>query len=204
MNRGINFVYERRKKLTQSQVKDRQFFRWSLIALGVVGGLLLIAIGLRLFFVFKLKAVTDAQTMARRAIQNQESIEKEFTLFAHKLKELSTLFGKRKNKQDALIYFSELFGDTAVVSGIDYSSSEEDVLTFTILTNNVFFLDSAFQILADPSVTEVYPSIEKSSLRRSGDGTYRVNLTINLLGEKIKADTPAKTVESDTTQEASP
>lgn len=202
MNRGINFVYERRKRLTQSQVKDRQFFRWSLMALGAVGGVLLIVIGLRIFFVFRLKAVTDAQTVARRAIQNQESVEKEFTIFAHKLKELSTLFGKRKNKQDALIYFSELFGNVAVVSGIDYSSAEEDVLTFTIQTQNVFSLDSAFQILSQPQVTEAYPSIEKSSLRRGGDGGYRVNLTINLLGEKKPAPTPDAKAETDTTQEA--
>lgn len=188
MNRGINFVYERQKKLTQSQLLDRQYFRWASIGLLVTAGLFLIVFGVRLVFFFQLKGITDKQVTARAAIQSQEEVEKEYTIFAHKLKQLTVLYAKRKNKQDALVFFSDLFGSAAVVSGIDYSADESDVLAFTIQTKSVFALDQVFGILARPDVVEVYPSIKKSDMRRVDDGSYFLKLTLNLAQSAAASD----------------
>lgn len=184
MNRGINFIYERRKQLTQTQLKDQQYFRWSMIGLGVVVGVLLIIIGVRTFFVFEMRKVQDSQATTRQAIQNQEQVEKDYTIFAHKLKALTKLFGQRKLKQDALVFFGQVFGDAAVVKTIDYSSASTNALSFSIETASVFTLDRVFSILSQDQVTEVYPTIKKKLLNRGSDGAYELELTVTL--------TPAK------------
>lgn len=146
----------------------------------------LIVVGLRLFYVYRVKTVNDKQVEVKSVILSKESIEKEYIIFAQKLKKLSVLFGKRKNKQEALVFFSKVFGEDVIVSGIDYSSADEDVVTFTIKTPSVFVMEKVFDTLQSEEVTTAYPQISKSSMRRTQSGNYSVNLAVILTNEPAK------------------
>lgn len=186
MSKSINFVGDKRKKLTKVQAQDKKIMTIMIYILVGVFAVFLIVVGLRLFYVYRVKTVNDEQVEVKSAILSKESIEKEYIIFAQKLKKLSVLFGKRKNKQEALVFFSEIFGEDVIVSGIDYSSADEDVVTFTIKTPDVFVMEKVFDILQSEDVTNEYPQISKSSMRRAQSGNYTINLAVILTNEPAK------------------
>lgn len=180
MAKAINFVGERRKKLTEAQKKDRKILKIAVNVLVGIFAIFLIVVGIRFYFVFQVKSVKDAESQIRTRILANEPVERDYIIFAQKLKQLSVFFGKRKDKQEALTFFSKIFGDEVIVSGIDYSSADADTVSFTIKTPNVFVMERVFTTLVSEQVTSVYPNIKKSSLRRSATGNYTVDLSVIL------------------------
>lgn len=202
MAKAINFVGERRKKLTQSQKKDQKLLRISIYAVMVVFAIFLITVGARLFFVFQVKNIVENETQIRNRILDNEPVERDYIIFANKLKKLSVFFGRRKDKQEALEFFSQVFGDEVIVSGIDYSSAKEDVVSFTIKAPNVFIMQRVFEILREDQVVSVYPNIEKSSMRRSATGNYTVDLAVVLVANAQTTSVPLDTLPENTTPES--
>jgi hypothetical protein len=188
MSRTINFVRERQRNLTRMEQQDRVSFRWACIVLAAVVGIVVMAVGVRLFFLYKLQAVTDEQKNLRQAIVAQEEVEKSFTVFAFKLKTLTDLFGKRKEKQETLEYFSTLFDQDVVIRQLSYSSTSEE-LSFTLESKSVFVLEHVMEVMQSDEIKQRYPTIKKESLTRSSDGSYGMFVSI-LLGER-KIDAPA-------------
>lgn len=180
MSKSINFVGDRRKRLTKIQKQDKKIMSIMINVLVGVFIIFLIVMGLRLFYVFRLKSLNDQQQDIRNVILTHQSVEKDYVIFAQKLKKLSVFFGKRKDKQEALIFFSDVFGDDVIVSGIDYSSSEEDVVSFVIKAPNIFVMEKVFDTLENPSVTTTYPNISRSNMQRSPTGNYTVSLAVVL------------------------
>lgn len=183
MPRIINFVNDRRKVLSEVEEKDKKKLK---IAGGVASFLvflLLIAFGLDYYFNFEINKLTAEQNRVRSAIMSQAQIEQEYSIFANKLQKLAVFFGRRKDKQEALVFFSDVFGQDVVVSGIDYSSADEDLVSFTIQSKNIFAMENAFKILEDPEILKKYQKISKSSLSRNTTGAYSLDLVI-VLGQK--------------------
>lgn len=187
MAKTINFVAERRKRLTESQKKDKKIMRTMINVLVVVFAIFLIIIGARFYFVFRVSSIKDTQQDIRNRILSNEQVERDYILFAQKLKRLSVFFGRRKDKQEALVFFSEIFGDDVIVSGIDYSSADEDIVSFTIKAPNIFVMERVFNTLDEEQVTTVYPNITKSAMRRSATGNYTLDLAVVLTQEAISA-----------------
>jgi len=180
MSKLINFVGDRRKRLTKTQKQDENVMNIMTNVLVAIFIIFLIVLGLKIFYVFKVKSVKDEQKDVKSIILSHEGVEKEYIIFAQKLKKLSVFFGRRKDKQEALVFFSEVFGDDVIVSGIDYSSAEEDVVSFTIKAPNVFVMERVFNTLDSDKVTSKYPNISKSNMSRSSSGNYTVNLAVIL------------------------
>lgn len=180
MSQSINFVGDRRKRLNKTQKQDKKIMNIMINVLVGIFIIFLVVMGLRIFYVFRLKTVKDQQTDVRSVILTHEVVEKEYIIFAQKLKKLSVFFGKRKDKQEALIFFSEVFGKDVIVSGIDYSSADEDIVSFTIKAPNVFVMERVFKTLEDPKVSLNYPNISKSNMSRSASGNYTLNLAVVL------------------------
>lgn len=203
MAKAINFVGERRKKLTQAQKNDLKIMKISINVLVGIFAIFLIVIGARFYFLFQVKNIKDTQTEIRNRIISNEPIEKDYIIFANKLKTLSVFFGKRKDKQEALVFFSDIFGDDVIVSGIDFSSADEDIVSFVIKAPNVFVMERVFNTLQEERVTSVYPNIKKSNMRRSATGNYTVSLEVVLSGPAKVATTNAAVgnTETDTTLE---
>lgn len=198
MAKAINFVGERRKKLTQAQKNDLKIMKISINVLVGIFAIFLIVIGARFYFLFQVKNIKDTQTEIRNRIISNEPIEKDYIIFANKLKTLSVFFGKRKDKQEALVFFSDIFGDDVIVSGIDFSSADEDIVSFVIKAPNVFVMERVFNTLQEERVTSVYPNIKKSNMRRSATGNYTVSLEVVLSGPAKVATTNAAAGDTET------
>ena len=179
MPRDINFVRERQRQLTKQEIGDKKLFKVSLVAVSILGALCLVVIGIRLFLVFRYKQVSSQQETLRAQIVSREEIEKSFTIFSHKLKILTDLFGKRKEKQETLAYFSNLFGSDVIIGQLSYDSSIE-VLSFTLQAKSIFVMKDVFDIMNSVDMETRYPKLEKSSLGRGSDGTYSMNIMIGL------------------------
>ncbi|MBP9820213.1 hypothetical protein KBC79_05785 [Candidatus Woesebacteria bacterium] len=190
MPRNINFVRERQRRLTQLEIRDRIIFRWVLIIFTGILVAVTIAVGIRFFFVYRVNKATTEQQALRKTIGTKESVEKTFTIFSYKLKTLTELFGKRKEKQDALAYFSTLFGPDVIIRQLSYAE-EDETLYFTLEAKNVFVLDEVFTKMSSTEVKNKYPTIKKESLRRSGNGKYGMNVMIALGTPKIEASPEA-------------
>ncbi|MCB9813653.1 MAG: hypothetical protein H6772_04575 [Pseudomonadales bacterium] len=183
MSKSINFVGDRRKRLTKTQKQDKKIMGIMINVVIAIFAIFLIVLGLRVFYVFRVKSVKDEQISVKNIILSHESVEKEYIIFAQKLKKLAVFFGKRKDKQEALVFFSEVFGDEVIVSGIDYSSSDEDVVSFVIKAPNIFVMERVFTTIDSVDVASKYPNITKKNMRRSSTGNYTVDLTVILVAE---------------------
>lgn len=190
MARSINFVRDRQRNLSRLEIQDRIWFRWASITASVAVALVLIAVGTRLFFLYQLQQITDDQKRLRTAIASKQEIEKSFTIFSFKLKTLTDLFGKRKEKQETLEYFSDLFGKDVVISQLSYSSNSEE-LSFTLKGKNVFVMDMVMNTLNGPEVKAKYPKLQKKQLARGQDGAYSMGIAI-VLSEKKLAELEAE------------
>jgi type II secretory pathway component PulL len=194
MVRSINFVRDRQRNLSRLEVQDRLVFKWALLATGIVAALVLITIGVRVFFLYQLRQVTAEQKKLREAITAKEEVERSFTVFSYKLKALTDLFGKRKEKQETLEYFSNLFNQDVVISQLSYTADTEE-LGFTMRAKNIFVMEQVMNTLNSAAVKTKYPRMEKKSLGRGSDGAYSMSLIIPLAEkslEEIKAEAAAK------------
>lgn len=191
MARGINFVRDRQRKLSKLEVQDRKYLRMASIGLGAVVVLCVLVIIARFYFIYSYKQVVDEQTRLRDEIVAREEIERSFTVFSHKLKILTDLFGKRKEKQETLAYFSNLFGPDVIIRQLSYDASDE-ILSFSLQSKNIFVLENVFTVMNSAEMEQRYPDLRKEALSRSGDGTYAMNILI-ALGEKPLPGSEAET-----------
>ena len=179
MARSINFVQDRQKRRSVVEDKDKQFLVKSGMILGATVTLLLLAVGVRLFFQMNLDKNLNKQEEVRQSILSRKQFEITYLVFAHKLEELTELFDKRKNKQEAIAYFAQVFGSDVVISQITYSA-DNDEISLGLTAESVFVLNRVFETLQSEALKKEYPEVRKNDLRRAQDGTYIMDLTVPL------------------------
>lgn len=199
MSRNINFVRERRKTISRQELDDKKILGWAVKGAFGLGVIILVIVAARLFLSFRIKAIQAEQKETQQAIIQQEEIEKNYTVFAHKLKIVSELFGKRREKQDALKYFSNLFDSNVLITQLSYTAGEE-ILSFVLQSNSIFTLDQVFDIMGSEDVKTRYPTIEKNALRRSMDGSYGMQVTLYFGDKPAELPTTAEAVEGESEQ----
>jgi len=179
MPESVNFVKHRRKQLTKRQLLDKQIFKYVSITLGVVFGLFLLSVGVRLYMAYSLSQVMAKQDQFKQLVLDQESNERSYVVFAAKINTLVDLFAKRRDKQEAINYFSNAFGNQVLLSNISY---EEDgtILSLILESNDVFVLEQVFENLNNPEVSSQFQQLSLSELKRSADGKYRLTVTVVL------------------------
>lgn len=177
MARTINFVRERQRNLSRQEVSDRKILRQAILALFIIGGVLVLVVGARLSLLAWHDNIKSQQQAAIRAIQQKEEVERSYTVFASKLNIVTDLFGKRKEKQDALAYFSSLFDPDIIISQLSYTA-DDDTLTFTIQAPSIFRMEQVFVIMQGQAVKTRYPMLQLNSLRRGQDGKYGMQVTL--------------------------
>ncbi len=201
MSKTINFVGERRKKLDLTQRKDYDSLKKVVITFVVIFAIFLATLGTRLYFVFQVREVLDEQDTISQVIASQQQTELDYNIFAQKLKQLTDLFGVRKDKQEAFEFFSQVFGPEVIISEIDYSSSANDILQFTIDAPSVFVMERVFELLNSEEVRNKFAGISKSDLTRTSQARYNLTLTVILAtpGGPIAEDpkTPASNQDID-------
>lgn len=175
----INFLKSRRKQLTDRQQRDRRFFQYAAIGLGIIFTLFVVALGVRLWLAYSIGGLQTRQEQLKQQIASLEDNERSYVIFVTKLQILTDLFGQRKNKQEAITYFSSLFDDRVLIKDITYQA-EDNLLAFGVEANSVFTLEEVFSRLSDPEVKERFAELNRSELKRDVDGSYSIQVTVVL------------------------
>ncbi len=179
----INFVRQRVKKLSEQEAKDQRIFKLVSIVTGFFLLALLGVIGGRFYFLGQIKEVEAAQTNLRQQVKSYEEREQAFVIFVNKLKTLSQIFIKRQDKQDAISYFTQVFGSEVVIDQMAYDASEQ-LLTFGVRAADIFALDEVFQILSETAESDRFAEVNRSNLQRTAEGFYRIQVTVVLAEEE--------------------
>jgi hypothetical protein len=181
----INFLNQRRVTLTKVDENDAVFQKYSIWVFSIALILFVIAAGINMFFVQNLKDVNDNEQSLTRKIDREENTELTFLVFSHKLKTVKDLYQNRSNKQQAIDYFSNLFGSQVFLSGMNYGG-EGNSLSLRLTSENIFALERILTTLESQGVKEAFSSVTKSGLRRDDNGTYNIDIAVELLKEGDK------------------
>jgi hypothetical protein len=176
----INFLSQRRLTLTKVEEQDAVYQKYSLWVFGAALGLFLIATGINFFFVQQLKNLNQEEQSLTKQISNQEEVELTFLMFSHKLKTVKGLYQNRSNKQQAIDYFSNLFGGQVFLSGMNYGG-EGNSLSLRLTGENVFALEKILNTLDLESTKQAFASINRSGLKRDDNATYSIDIAVELL-----------------------
>lgn len=175
----INFIKERRKLLVKERSQDRKLFLVSAVVFLVM---LLVSVGLlgaNFWLTSKINASKQMQVQLNKVIEDNQSVELEYSILIDKLKVITKLFGIRQKKQEALAYFSSLFGEDVIVSNIRYLS-DEGALTFSLRVPSVFQLDDVLNLLDSGEIKKKFTQIQKQGLSRNKSGEYIVKVNVIL------------------------
>jgi hypothetical protein len=176
---GINFLYQYRKNSTAQQQLDKRLFKLAAVGFTVVILLTLTAISASFYFQLQIKATQDQTQQLEQSILDNQQAEKTAVLLGKKLSVLKVLFEVRHDKQQALRYFTTLFGDQVVVKDIDYVA-EESILSLRVEADSIFETERVFRLFTNQQTKQLYPFVTSSELRRGDDGAYQVTLTVSL------------------------
>lgn len=187
---SINFLGKRGSLYQKNLAKDHKLFLISLVCFGAVVLVFLALLGFNIFLGVKLQNVTKKQNETRQSIVNNQTVEASYLLFSNKLKAIGEIFEKRNNKQQAINYLSNLFGDSAFIGGVNYDG-EAQILSLTVSSDNIFSLDELVKRLDSEEVRTNFASLNKGNIRRTEEGRYEMKLTIELKPSKSTNQKPA-------------
>ncbi len=179
MPEAINFVKHRRKLLNQRQQLDQKLLRIAAIGLGVVFVLFLVTVGSRILLQTFVGGIKRDQETQRKKIVNFEDNERSFVIFIAKLNALVDLFDKRRNKQEAITFFTDAFGSDVLISDITYEA-DESILSFGLQSRDVFVLEKVFQTVQSDQVRQQFERVSMSELQRAATGNYQLLVTVVL------------------------
>lgn len=175
----INFLGKRRRALSKVEKKDRLYSKYAVVFFVISLLIFFVLIATKMFFDFRLEKTLDQQNKVERTLIDDEHIEVAFLVFSNKLKTIKDIFQTRSNKQEAIKFFSELFGDNVFIGGMKYSE-DADILSLQYNSDHIFDLKDTFELLDSPRVTKKFPGVSRNKLSRSDDGSYGFTITIDL------------------------
>jgi len=189
-NRHINFLAERRKGLTKTEVQDRKIMRLASFIFGGAFLLFLLIFGVRFYFDRQLVQVKEAQKGARSQILNNELTERSFVIFVYKLSALAELTQDKQDKNNAISYFSHIFGPEVFIRQISFLEKER-ILTLKIQSDSIFSLKQVFSLLNSEPVRAQFSSINPSDLTRTAQGDYQMAITAVVKSNTAVSPAPA-------------
>lgn len=178
----INFLIQRRVTLTKVEKGDKKIYFIGIGFFLLSLTIFIIVFGTRFFFENSIKNSGQEQKSLQQVILNEEQTEVAFLIFSNKLKTIKNLFENRSDKQQAIGFFSELFGSNVFIGGMEYNE-KESILSLKSTSNNVFDLEKTFNLLDNDDVKKRFSSLEKSGLSRKDDGSYSFQLLVGLKKE---------------------
>lgn len=177
----INFLQRRRATLTKVDKRDLFFRKYAIIAFGAVFVLFFAVAGTNIFLTNRLKQLNTQQQALNNQIVSEEPVEISFLIFAQKLKSVREIYEERSNKQQAIDYFSNIFGGQVFLSGMNYGEeSDGNKLTLRLTSANIFAFENTLKILDSQEVKKVFSSVTKSGLRRNETGSYNLDIAVEL------------------------
>jgi len=181
----INFVSHQAKKLSTQQKKDQLYFRYALGVFVFILGVFLLSLIVFVYVKSQLDNSLKQEKQLENLILGQENIEKSLLISNAKLEVLVTLFKDRFDKQAAMSFFSNLFGEQVLIKDMNYEA-EDKILSLSLNCKSVFELERVLNLLSSPEVSARFGQVNKSQLKRDSAGKYNLTLTINLISNNAK------------------
>jgi Tfp pilus assembly protein PilN len=189
---NINFFGRAGDLYQRTRKKDQKFLNWSLLGFGSSLAIFVIILGLNLWLGQQLSGIAREQNQTKQALVGNQSVELSYLIFTNKLKAIVEIFDQRNNKQQAINYLSNLFGEAVFINGVAYDGVAQ-VLSLSLTSSNIFDLEKLLNSLDTPDVRENFSSLTKSNIKRNEDGSYNLRLTLELkkskgIDNQIKVD----------------
>ncbi len=187
----INFFGRASDLYQRTRILDQKILRWSLVGFLVV---LVVFVGLlatNLYLGQQLKTVSQDQNRVKQSLVDNQPLEVSYLVFSQKLKAIAEIFEHRNNKQQAINYLSNLFGDQVFISGVTYDGDAQ-VLSLNLNSANIFDLQGLLNALDTPEVHTNFSSLSKSNIKRNENGSYDLKVTLELKQEASGAATTQK------------
>lgn len=182
---NINFLANRISYKDKQKMQDLRVFRWSIYVLAGSFSLMILVLGFKLYNNLQINNNENQIREFRDTILAQEEVELNYLIFVNKIKVISEIYQKRSNKQEAMSYFSDVFSDKADIIGMSYQE-DQGGLILQLSSDNIFQLEDVNQTLDSESLRQQYQNIEKSTLTRNEDGSYKITLKLELKTEWLK------------------
>jgi hypothetical protein len=176
---NINFLANRVKQKSKQKEQDIRIFRLSSYILGGVCLLMVGVFAFKLFNNLKISANENKIKEYHASILAQESVELNYLIFVNKIRVIGEIYQKRSNKQEAMSYFADTFADKAEITGMSYQE-EQGGLILQLSSNNVFQFKEVNEILDSDELRQQYHDIEKNTLARADNGSYKLTLKLEL------------------------
>lgn len=183
MQLTINFLNQHRKKLSSIEANDRKYYRIIMgiaIATVVLGSILLAG---NIFVQYRMSASIEQKNRLESAILKQEDLEESALILSSKLQIISKLINKRSDKQEAIRYFTELFGSDVIIKDIDFQSTG-GILSLRLESQSVFAFNRVVDLLESETTLGRFKNLSKSDLSRSKTGTYSLTVTVRLVAKE--------------------
>jgi cell division protein FtsL len=175
---NINFLEQQSRKLTAQQEKDQALFKKALIFFAAVTAIFFVSFGLKFYLQLRVNKIKEQITTAQRQINSSQELEADYLFFVDKLKIIRQLFDNRSDKQIAMGFFQDLFGPNINISGLTYDM-ETGILSLTVSSPHVFYLEEALDVLDDPAVKKHFATMTKTALTRNLDASYNFRLNVS-------------------------
>jgi hypothetical protein len=177
MAKQVNFLRERRKALSKVEQLDRRILMIMSYVFGAIFVVFFIVFGIRLYLDSQLNQVKMRQQEVRSQIVTNQDSEKSFVIFVNKLKSLSQIYQNRRDKKEAIEYFTNLFGADVFITQIEFDQKNK-VLVFKLQSTDIFSLREVFKKVDSPEIKEKFTSVNPSDLNRLPDGRYEMSLAV--------------------------
>ncbi|HEX9817564.1 MAG TPA: hypothetical protein VGA89_01560 [Patescibacteria group bacterium] len=181
----INFLNLRRASLGKTNKQDALYRRWTTRAFIVTLILFALATATNIFLTIRLRQANDKQSILSEQIAKDEPIEISFLIFAQKLKSVKEIYENRSNKQQAIDFFSNIFGDQVFLSGMNYGG-EGNQLSLRLTSADIFAFENTLTILSSEEVKNAFSTVSQSGLRRDETGSYSLDIAVELIKEGEK------------------
>lgn len=175
----INFFGRASDLYQRTRTLDQKIFQWSLIGFLIVMVIFVGLLATNLYFGQQLKQVSQNQNQVKQSLVDNQPLEVSYLIFSQKLKAIAEIFVHRNNKQQAINYLSNLFGDQVFISGVTYDGDAQ-VLSLNLNSANIFDLQKLLSDLDTPDVRTNFSSLSKSNVKRNENGSYDLKVTLEL------------------------
>ena len=170
----INFLRDQRKALLAKQHKDKKIASFSMVIVGLFAIVFIAVIGASIFFSQKEKKAEASIETAQAQLKKLVPLEKDYVIYAKKLKILSGMDQERQLKRKAAAFFYSLIAPED--SLIDAQTIEKDHrIAFSIKVPEIFKLQHLLDVIYGDVVEKAGYSIKGEALSRDNQGVYVVN-----------------------------
>jgi len=176
---NINFLTNRVNQKGKQKEKDVKIFHISTYVLISLIVLMVAVFAFKLWNNLQISNTDKKIKEYKASILGQETTEIGYLIFVNKIKVISEIYKKRSNKQEAMNYFADVFGDKAEIAGMSYQE-DQGGLILQIDSSNVFDLQDVNNTLDSQALRQEYEKLEKSVLTRTDTGNYKLTLKLEL------------------------